>query len=183
MRLNLARESSADLLIFGIGLLQSPFPSLSCREDGACLFFNRRALEEMRIVGRPQPHRIGEDEVAEVSISDQSFLDQFVCFVQYSSHILNIEMTNVRSKNRAESCIERIGLRVECPCIDRVVGFAAEVEASDEQFADILRMLDPAGDEIVERSLGIGSSRRQASARVSEKLGLVSNIFASVFAE
>jgi len=113
----------------------------------------------MRIVGRPEPNRIGENEVPEVRISDQSFFDQLVCFVEYISHILNIEMTNVRSENRAEARIERIGLRVESPCVDRVVGFAPEVEAWDEQFADILRMLDPAGGEIVERHLGISGSR------------------------
>ena len=53
-------------------------------------------------------------------------------------------------------------------------GLAAEVEAWDEEIADILRMLDPAGREIVERRLGIGGLRRQAFVGVSEKFGLVS---------
>jgi len=44
-------------------------------------------------------------------------------------------------------------------------------------------MLDPAGDEIVERRLGIGGSRRQASAGVSQKFDFVGQVRPAVFAE
>ena len=114
------------------------------------MLFDGGALEEIGVVRGPEFHRIGEDEVAEVGISDQSIVDQFVSFMQHFGHIWNVEMADVRAENRAEARIERIGLRVERPCINRVVGLAAEVEAGHEQFADILRMLDAAGGEIVE---------------------------------
>ena len=122
--------------------------------DRACLLFDRGALKEIRISGGPQFYRIRKDEVAEVQLVNQSIFNQFVRFVQYGGHIWNVEMADVRAEHRAEACAERIGLRVECPCIDRIVGLTTEIESRNEQFADIFRMLDPTCRKIVKRRSG-----------------------------
>src|SRR6266581_19262 len=59
-------------------------------------------------------------------------------------------MPDVRAEDRVESGAHRVRAAVEGPPIDGVVGLATEIEARDEEVADVLLFLDLAPEVVVE---------------------------------
>src|SRR5215469_15850011 len=57
--------------------------------------FHHRAFEEIRICGAEELHRVGEQEVAQVSFADEPILDQLVCLAQHFGHVHHVEMSNI----------------------------------------------------------------------------------------
>ena len=53
---------------------------LGCGENGGGFFGDPGAFEEARVLGAPQPHRVGEGEGAEIVGGDVAVLDQLLGF-------------------------------------------------------------------------------------------------------
>src|SRR5207247_2427490 len=109
-----------------------------------------RATEEPGIARAPQPHGVGEGEVAEVLERDEPVLDELVGLGEDVRHVGHVEVADVRAEERVEPCAARIDAAVERPGVDRVVSLAAEVEARHEEVAQVLPALDPARGVVVE---------------------------------
>src|SRR6266567_5965222 len=71
-------------------------------------------------------------------------------------------MPDVRAEDRVEPGAHRVRAAVEGPPIDGVVGLATEIEARDEEVADVLLVLDLASEVVVE----ILDAARQRRVRV-----------------
>src|SRR5438045_4224170 len=77
-------------------------------EHRSGLLLDPRALEEARVLRAPQPHRIGEDEVAEIALRQHPVLDQFVRLRQRLAHVDDIEMADIGAVDRVELSAGRI---------------------------------------------------------------------------
>jgi hypothetical protein len=118
-----------------------------------------RAIEEMRVLRAPQPHRVSKGEVAEIVLGDQSALDQLPGFGQRIAHVDYIEMPDIGAVDRIELGAERVGA-AKGTDIYSVVGLAAEIIGLGVEPDPILFAGDLAGGEIVapagQMRLGIG---------------------------
>ena len=54
-----------------------------------------RTFEEIGVLRAPEPHGVGEGEVAEVVLRDQPVFDQLVGFGQHHAHVGHVEMADV----------------------------------------------------------------------------------------
>src|SRR5690349_9397121 len=124
--------------------------SSAIAEHLGSLLFHRRPGEEVGIHLAPEPHRVGEHEVAEVVIVDQAVLDQLIGFRHHVRHVGDVEMADVGREDRVEPRAHRIRLAVERPRVDGVVRLAAEVEAWHEQIFEIVLLLDLAAEVVVD---------------------------------
>src|SRR5437879_648613 len=116
----------------------------------AGLLFDHRAAEEVRVHLAPEAHGVGEHEVLEVMVVDEAVLDQLVRLRHHLGHVGHVEVADVRGEDRVEPRAHRVGLLVEGPRVDRVVGLAAEVEARHEERLQILLRLDLAAEVVVD---------------------------------
>src|SRR2546428_7132689 len=116
----------------------------------AGLLFDHRAAEEVRVHLAPEAHGVGEHEVLEVVVVDEAVLDQLVRLRHHLGHVGHVEVADVRREDRVEPRAHRVGLLVEGPRVDRVVGLAAEVEARHEERFQILLRLDLAAEVVVD---------------------------------
>src|SRR5262249_20356208 len=115
--------------------------------DGA---LHDRAVEEVRVHVGVEPHRIREDEVLEVRLGDQPVLYELPCLGSGVSEIWHVPVRYVRPKDRIEPGAEGVELRIERAGVHWVIRFAAEIEVRHEEVADIFRLLDAAGCEVVD---------------------------------
>src|SRR6266404_5851023 len=69
---------------------------------GGGVFGDACALEEARVLRAPQPHRVGESEVAEIVGGDVAVLDQLVGLGQRVAHVDHVEMPDIRAEDRVE---------------------------------------------------------------------------------
>src|SRR3989441_3710158 len=114
------------------------------------LLLDHRTLEEVRVHLAPEAHGVREHEIAEVVVGEQLVLDQLVGLGQDLGHVGDVHVTDVRAEERVEARVHRVRLAVEGPRVDGIVGLAAEVEARDEQLADVLFARDLAPGVVVE---------------------------------
>src|SRR5215469_4891895 len=121
--------------------------------------FHRRAFEEMRICAAEEPRRIGKQEVAQIRITDQPVLYQLIRFPEDLGHVHHIEMPDIRTEQGLEPRVVRIGGRAGRPRVERIVGFAAEVEIAGEKITDFFATLDLTRGEVIQL-LGGGWARR-----------------------
>src|SRR5579885_2241504 len=105
---------------------------------------HHRALEEVRVHPQPHPRRIFEHETAEVVLADDAAFDQLPGLAADFAHVGNVPMTDIGAEDGAQARSERIAPRVEGGGVDRIVGFAPEVEMVDKQIADVLGAFDAA---------------------------------------
>src|SRR2546427_4831820 len=110
-----------------------------------------RSREEGGVHAGPGGGGVGEDEVAEVPLAEHAGLDQPVRLGQHLPHVGHVPVTDVGAEDRLQACAERVNPRVERDRGEAVVGLAAEVEALDEEVADVLGARDARGRELVQR--------------------------------
>src|SRR5713101_8144715 len=90
---------------------------------GGCLLHHGTA-EEGRVDRAPEPHGVGEREVAEVVGGDEAVLEEFVCLGQHVQHVRHVEVADVGAEDRVEPRAERVHAAVERPGVAPVVGLA-----------------------------------------------------------
>src|SRR5262249_38755735 len=108
------------------------------REHLGRLLLDYRALEEIRVHLAPEAYGVREGEVPEVVVVEQSVLDQLVRLRHHLGHVGDVEVADVRAEERVETRAHRVGVAVEGPRVDGVVGLAAEVVAADVQILEVL---------------------------------------------
>src|SRR5882672_2657494 len=124
--------------------------SSNVRERVGGLLLDHRALEEGGVDRAPEPHGIGEGEVAEIIGGDELVLHELVGFGQHVHHVGHVEVTDVRSEQRVEPRAEGVHPAIEGPGIDTIVRLAPEIELGREEIAQVFLALDPARGVIVE---------------------------------
>src|SRR5215469_5709193 len=112
------------------------------REHLGRLLLDYRALEEVWIHLAPKAHGVREGEVSEVAVVEQSVLDQLVRLRHHFGHVGDIEMADVRAEERVQTRAHWVGLAVEGPRVDGVVGLAAEIVGADVQILEVLLAAD-----------------------------------------
>src|SRR4051812_49392386 len=95
-------------------------------------------LEEFRVRPGMQAQRIGKSEVPEVLLAERTALDHLPGFFDRLDHVDDIPMRYVGADHGAKLSAHRVHVAGESPFDQRVVRLAAEIEAGDEQVADVL---------------------------------------------
>src|SRR5205823_1170702 len=111
---------------------------------------HHRALEEVGIDLAPEAHGVGKHELAKVVVAQQSVLDQLVGLGDDLGHVGDVHVADVGAEERVEPRVHRVGLAIEGPRVDGIVGLAAEVEALDVEVVEVFLAGDPASRVIVE---------------------------------
>src|SRR5213595_2755452 len=107
------------------------------------------ALEEARVLRAPQPHRIGEDKVAEIVVGDEPLLDELMRLRQRVAEIDDVEMPDIGAEDRVELSAERVTL-AKGGRVHAVVRLAAEIERVRVEIEPVLFPRNLARREIVE---------------------------------
>ena len=136
------------------------------------LFGDARAFEEAGVLRAPQPHRIGEGEVAEIIRGDVAVFDQLVRLGQRMAHVDHVEMPDVGAEDRIELGPERV-VAAERGGIHPVVRLAAEIIGLGVELDPVFLAGDLAGREIVDvldvagqiGLLGVGQTAALAQGR------------------